>query len=118
MTIQEIKLEVAAKQNTTILKLIMVDQYEEGDGTLDTNGKPVKGAKTPWVSHWDDAARFRVVMHEDLMSEIETNPTMDGLAYKTQQEAEVTKMVAGVSKVRAAYIRYVVIKPEGIRAQF
>jgi len=90
MTINQIKSELSLKNDTQIVALNMVQQ-------LDADKLP-----TEWVSHWDNAKRLRIVMHQDLFALVLANPAMSTLAYKTEVVSDKN------------YTRYVVINPKGL----
>ncbi len=105
MNIQEIKAAISAKCNTTIGTLAMVRQFDE---STDAAGTVTKVA-SPWVSHWDNDARIRVTMHEDIMASLKTNPLKSDLAFKYEHVKPADK---------APYHRFVVITPKDVEATF
>ena len=98
MNITEIKSSVSEQAKAPITKLDMQRQ------------KDVEGNPTEWYSHWDNVHRVRVVMHEELFTELVKNKSLEGLALKPA----VTVTPEG----KSAYMRFVVIKPVAIEASF
>ena len=98
MNIQNIKLQIAAKTGASLPTLLMTQQKSQ-DGTLQ-----------PWASYWDNDKRIRVTMHMETFASILAEPQQDGLAYKEQ--------VVPASGDRAAYTRFVVIKPANVLGTF
>ena len=94
MNIQQIKAEISAKSGVQFPNLSMVRQFDE------------QGVKQPWLSHWDNDNRIRVVMHEEVFEDIKSNPAKADLALK--------KEVVEATDDRAAYTRFVVITPKNI----
>lgn len=70
----------------------------------------VNGAEQPWVSHWDNANRVRVTMHDDVFNAIKANPAFDLLAVKDAKVVETPG--------KAPYTRYVIITPKQLLATF
>lgn len=103
MNISEIKAAISAKVGTVIGTLSMVRQFD-ADPTDAT-----KKVASPWVSHWDNDARIRITMHEDIMNQLKTNPAKSDLAIKYELVQPADK---------APYHRFVVITPKDIEATF
>lgn len=98
MNIQNIKQQIAAKTGASLPTLLMTQQ-------LDANKVP-----QPWASYWDNDKRIRVTMHMETFASILAEPTQDGLAFKEQ--------LVPASGERAAYTRFVVIKPANVLGTF
>lgn len=98
MNIQQIKAAINSKHNSNITTLMMVQQKDQA------------GVLQPWVSYWDNDSRIRVTIHLDTFNDLKANPTQDGLAFKEQ--------LVPAKDDRAAYTRYVVIKPANVLATF
>lgn len=104
MNIQQLKVAMSTKANSTLTSLSMIRQFE-------------KDGKTPsvWVSSWDDMNRVRVTMHEDIMNQLKNNPQFDGLAFK-HKTVEEHKTPTG--ELVKAYQHLIVITPQNIEATF
>jgi hypothetical protein len=99
MNIQSIKQQIAAKTGASLPTLLMSQQVDKESGELQ-----------PWATHWDNDQRVRVTMHIDLFNDLKKDPTQEGLAFKEQKiEAKGD---------RAAYTRFVVIKPTNVLGTF
>lgn len=101
MTLQDIKTELGLKENTSIVKFNLARETEADNTT-----------PTPWLAHWDNVGRFRIVLHEDLLATIKADPSMNNLAYKTQ--VVEGKESTDTQKATAGYIRYVLIAPTNL----
>lgn len=97
MNIQHIKLAIAKKAGIDLPTLALVRQMEEDNIT-----------PTPWLSHWDNDNRVRIVMHEAVAKAI--TPTLDTIAFKYE--------LVEATQTRAAYSRYVVIIPTSVEMTF
>lgn len=97
MNITQLKADINAKHGTKLTSLNMVRQFDE-------TGK----LKQPWLSHWDNDNRVRITMHEDVLKQVQENPSMEGLAAKVEIVPETPE--------RASYTRLVVITPKNIEA--
>lgn len=98
MNIQQIKEAIASNMGISLPNLVMVRQFNE------------QKEPQPWLSHWEDDARVRVTMHEEVFNRIKEDPSKPGLAFK--------KEVVPATQERAAYTRFVVITPLNIEATF
>ena len=98
MNIQNIKQLISSKTGAFIPTLLMTQQKNEA--------KELQ----PWASYWDNDKRVRITMHMEVLASIVENPTQDGLAVKEQLEP--------AKGDRAAYTRFVVIKPTEVLATF
>ena len=94
MNIQNIKQLIAAKTGAFLPSLIMTQQKDK------------EGVPQPWASYWDNDKRIRVTMHMETFASVLAEPQQDGLAIKEQ--------LVPASGDRAAYTRFVVIKPESL----
>jgi len=99
MNIQSLKQAIAAETGANLTTLMMSQQVDKSTGEAQ-----------PWASHWDNDKRVRVTMHMDLFADLKNNPTQDGLAVK--------KEVVKATDTRAAYTRYVIIKPTSVIGTF
>lgn len=99
MDIKQIKAELAAKLGFAIPNLQMVRQFEQDETT-----------PAPWLSHWDNDHRVRVVMHEDVFKQIVADQNFNTLALKYEEIPATTE--------RESYKRFVVITPRNIEATF
>ena len=104
MTIQQLKIAVSQQFNVTLTALNMVRQRDE------------QGVAQPWLSYWDDVARVRVTMPEDVFNAIMANPNFDKLAYKHQMVTP--KPNAKTGDQSPDYLRIVVITPKDIEGVF
>ena len=100
MNIQQIKREVATKQNF-MTKDFSLDIRQD----LDEKDQP-----TDWVSYWENETRTRISMHKDVFAKLQADRNMEGLAYKFE--------VVPATPERAAYTRVIVITPANILATF
>lgn len=98
MNISQIKQELNAKTGVNFPSLSMVRQFDE------------EGVKQPWLSHWDNDNRVRVVMHEEVFDAIKADASKSDLALK--------KEVVEATETRPAYTRFVVITPKNIEGTF
>ena len=94
MNIANVKQQIAEGTGIKLPTLMLSRQ-------LDKNKVP-----QPWVSHWDNDARVRITMHDDVANKIAANPTFDGLAFKRE--------LVPAKQDRPEYIRFVVINPSVI----
>lgn len=62
--------------------------------------------KSPWLSHWENTKRIRVVLHEEVMTIIKSDPSIASLAVKKVEE---TSKASGQK-----YLRYTIITPTNI----
>jgi hypothetical protein len=124
MNIQEIKAAINAENSINITSLDMVRQFKDilaiggelkEDGTTAQPGEKIK-VKQPWLSHWDNANRIRITMHEEIFVKLMANKAMGGLAIKFEQIA--AEPAKGDQEARDAYKRYVVITPLHIEGTF
>lgn len=99
MDIEQLKAAIARDTGIAVPVLMMVRQ-------LDQNTEEPQ----PWLSHWDNANRLRITMHEDIFNQIKADKTKQGLAYK--------KELVTATPERDAYTRIVVITPQNIEATF
>ena len=109
MNIQELIEEVGSilfGAGKSLPKLTMVTQFEDKEKT-----KPTK-----YVSHWDNANRIRVVMHEDIMELIKADVNYNGLGYKEIET--ITPVTAEGVEGKEPYTRIIIITPRNIRASF
>lgn len=72
--------------------------------------KDNKDVMTPWVAHWDNDKRIRVVMHNDVLAVAKADPNAPVLIFKSE-------VVAAHDEV-AAYTRVVISTPRNIVATF
>lgn len=99
MNINHIKLQVAADTNQVPVPVLnMVRQINQ------ETKEP-----TPWLTHWDNANRRRVVMHEEVFTKIVSDPTFNGLALKFEM---VTPEAAEGEEEKSPYSRHIVIIPK------
>lgn len=104
MNINQIKQSIAVSTGREFPVLQMVRQME-ADGTT----------PQPWLSHWDNDNRIRVVMHQEVFEQIKADTTLAVLAVKRE---DVPEAINPDKTVRAAYIRFVVITPRNIEGTF
>lgn len=102
MNIQQVKQSVAAKIGQPFPVLQLVRQFEED-----------KTTPTPWLSHWDNGSRLRVVMHQDVLEEIKKDKNFDKLALKYE-----IKNADSTDPEKQPYKMFVVITPRNIEATF
>lgn len=94
-------IKLATGQNS----LIFVRQMEQDN----------KDVPTPWVAHWDDATRTRIVMHENVLATAKADPTAPVfLLKKDTVAAHKGKTGEDVKE----YTMYVVVTPRNIEATF
>ena len=101
MNMHQIKAQISAKTGTPIVALNMVRQFEDDAKTV----------STPWLSHWDNDARIRVTMHEDVLNLLKTDADSNGLALKYEE-------VQPADESKSPYKRFVIITPKHIEASF
>jgi hypothetical protein len=94
MNIQEVKATIGKEMGFQLSTLMLSQQKDEA------------GAVQPWLSHWDNTTRTRVVLHEEVATVIAAEPTLNKLALKK----EVVKEHENV----AEYTRFVVIIPTSV----
>lgn len=104
MNIAVIKSQIAKVQGIELPTLMMVRQFDEAK------------QPQPWLSHWDNTSRTRITMHEEVFNEIKANPQAEGYAFKS--ELVPAKGTPDTEGYRAAYHRFVVIKPLNVEATF
>lgn len=114
MTFTEIKSTINSQQRTALVTLMFVRQfttelYDENnpahEGLVpDENGM----VKIPqrWVSHWENASRIRVTMHEDVMANVKEDTSRNDLALKYE--------LVPAKGDRLSYSRYIVILPTSV----
>lgn len=93
------------KAATGQANLVFVRQFEQ-----DSTGVP-----TPWVAHWDDTTRTRIVMHENVLALAKADPTAPKFLLKRDVKA-AHKSPTGEDI--AEYTMYVVVTPRNIEATF
>lgn len=98
MNIQDIKLLVSNKTGAFLPTLLMTQQKDK------------TGVPQPWASYWDNDKRVRITMHMETLASVIAEPQQAGLAVKEQ--------VVAASGDRAAYTRFVIIKPAEVLATF
>lgn len=99
MNIAQLKVAIATKFAILLPSLMLVRQLNE-----ETK------APEPWVSHWENDARIRITMHDDVLTKVKADPTFDGLAVKYQ--------MVDATPDRAAYARAIIIVPANVEATF
>lgn len=98
MNIIDLKQTIANKLGISLPTLQLVRQKNQED------------EPQPWVSHWDNDKRVRIVMHDDVLDKIKTEPAFAGLAVKYED--------VPATDARAAYKRAIIITPNDIVATF
>lgn len=133
MNTQEIKSVIAVKHGMSNLSFNFVRQFDERTLKAGENNIPVQDPSdakktiavsydaanpdtkykvvTPWLSHWDNNARIRVVLHQDVMATIKANPSVNTLALKDEE-------VKPADMSKQSYSRYVIITPNNIELSF
>ena len=96
MNMPNLKLAIASATGINLPTLMLSRQ-------LDVNQQP-----QPWLSHWDNEKRVRIVMHEDVAKAI--TPELDTLAYKMEKVAAHENVLE--------YTRVVVIIPSSVEMTF
>ncbi len=94
MNINTLKNEIASKAGINLATLMLSQQVNE------------QNEKQPWLSHWDNDKRVRIVFPEDVAVKVNENKEFDGLAYKME--------VVPAHENVLEYTRYVVIIPTSV----
>lgn len=132
MTREQIKAQVATEQGLSNLTFNFVRQFDERvltEGEKDIVVKDPKDpnstitvsfdpknpdqkweVKSPWLSHWENTKRVRVVLHENVLKTIKSDPTINTLSFK---KAEETAKSSGLP-----FTRYTIITPANIEASW
>lgn len=105
-TIEQIKSIINQERSSTITSLGMNRQFTVLNAGTESETKEPQ----PWVSHWEDPQRIRVVMHEDVCTKLKADKTRCDLLLKYE-------LVPAKGDV-ASYHRYVVIIPDNVVATF
>jgi len=104
MTIQQIKATVAKEQGIELNTLMIQQQTGVAD---EAGNKP----KEPWFYHWENKARIKVSMHEDVYNKIKEDKERNDLVLKDA-------VAVAARGETAAYIRYIVMIPDSVVATF
>jgi hypothetical protein len=100
MNITEIKADIAKHDNIIIGSMPIQQQFEDVECT-----KP-----QPWFSYWNNDARLRVSMHQEVFEAIKADKSLNKLAYKRE--------IVPAKADRPSYVRYVLIIPRNIADVF
>lgn len=101
MTLNIAGIKIATGQTN----LVFVRQMEQDN----------KEVPTPWVAHWDDTTRTRIVMHENVLQIAKADPTAPKFLLK--KEVKLAHKSATGDDVKE-YTMYVVVTPMNIEATF
>lgn len=98
MDINNVKAAISQREGINLQTLMLVRQLNE------------QNEPQPWLAHWDNDKRVRVIFHEEVAQKIKAEPTMNNLAFKYEE--------VPATDTRAAYKRYVVITPTSVEMTF
>ena len=104
MNIQEVKAFIGAKAGICIPTLMLVGSKDEA-GVVDNT----------WPSHWDNESRVKIVMHTEVLTKIQADPTFNGLAVKPM-EVIPERPQTDPAGFRASYRKFMVITPTDVIA--
>lgn len=117
MNIQDIKATISESTGIIIKSLDMKRQTKnDPSGSIDTATNKVAQLPEPWFSYWDNTARLRIVMHEDVYNQLHVAKaqgqlmTVTGLALKNYS-GKPFEIVIPTDATKPTYKRAVVITP-------
>lgn len=94
------------------MNIAQIKTYIGEDSLTLVRQKDLEGKDTVWLSAWNNKARKRVTMHEDVLKAIKSEPNFNRLAVK--EEVVEARPATADKPAREAYTRYVVITPTNI----